>query len=383
MLEPMKKIIRYLIFLCLLNVLILCPVPFLMGEEEPLSQKHFTILKNLEGKIKSNYQTIYSWQGVAEFQSSTSWNQSERLTFTRSEILFCSDKVKNRYVSLIRFKEHWNSPKENTKNRENMPLEIIGRILTDNFDYLFSSRDPNGPLPPGAKMTDNQSNGLVTIRVRAVDLFPVNETRFFNPEKMLNDNTETGMAGLMDYLSGTIKIGKEDVLKGCTLEQIGDTIIYRSKKPYGSDHPNINIFTFDLSKGGLVTSREYIDPKGTCSRFDGELVKTNGVWHYKVLDWKMNNQLIYRTKLIKSLINQPIDEKLFTLQGIGVKQGDLVTDTIKGTASVILDPAFDVPITKESLRRTSYIRFTLIVLGSFLIIFSIILKFYQYRNKNK
>jgi hypothetical protein len=377
----MKKIISYLIFGGLLNVLILCPTLYLMAEEEPLSQKHFTILKNLEGKIKSNYQTIYSWQGVAEFQSETSWNQSERITFTRSEILFCSDKVKNRYVSLVRFKEHWNSPKENTKNRENMPLEIIGRILTDNFDYLFSSRDPNGQLPPGAKITDNQSNGLVTIRVRAVDLFPVNHIRFFNPEKMLNDNTETGMVGLLDYLSGTINIGKEDVLKGSTLEQNGNIIIYRSKKPYGSDRPNINIFTFDLSKGGLVTSREYIDPKGTCSRFDGELVKTNGVWHYTVLDWKINNKLIYRTKLIKSLINQPIDEKLFTLQGIGVKQGDLVTDTIKGTAYTISDPSYPVPITKETLYRTSYTRLIFIVSGAFLVILSIILKFYKYRNK--
>jgi hypothetical protein len=354
-----------------------------MAEEEPLSQKHFAILKKLEGKIKSNYQTIYSWQGVAEFQSATSWNQSERLTFTRSEIVFCSDKVKNRYVSLVRIKEHWNSPKENTKNRENMPLDITGRILTDNLDYLFSSRDPNGPLPPNTKITDNQTNGLVTIRVRAFDVFPVNQTRFFNPECMLNENTETGMAGLCDYLSGTINIGKEDVLKGSTLEQNGNIIIYRSKKPYDSDRPNINIFTFDLSKGGLLTSSEFIHPQGTSSRFDGELVETNGVWHYAVLDWKINNQLIHRTKLIKSWINQPIDEKLFTLQGIGVKRGDLVTDTIKETAFVISDPSFDVPVTKESLYRTSYTRFTLIALGAFLIIFSIILKFYQYWNKNK
>jgi hypothetical protein len=378
----MKRFIRYFVFLCLLDW-VLCPIPSLIGEEEPLSQKHFAILKKLEGRIKSNYQTIYSWQGVAEFQSATSWNQSERITFTRSEIVFCSDKVKNRYVSLIRFKEHWNSPKENTKNRENMPLDITGRILTDNVDYLFSSRDSNGPLPPNTKITANQSNGLVTIRVRAFDVFPVRETRFFNPEKTLNDNTETGIVDLLDYLSGTINIGKEDVLKGSTLEQNGNIIIYRSKKPYDSNRPNINIFTFDLSKGGLLTSREYIDIRGTSSRHDGELIKTNGVWHYAVLDWKINNQLVDRIKLIKSVINQPIDEKLFTLQGIGVKRGDIVTDTIKETAFVISDPSFDVPVTKKSLYRTSYTRFTLIALGAFLIVFAIILKFYQYWNKNK
>jgi hypothetical protein len=367
--------------------LFIVPVLVYSSEFEPIAEKHLTILNKVTLKIRSNMESIRTWQGKVLYKR----KQPTGKWVDDMEIIFFVDRVSNKRLVVSK---HIKTEIDGAE----IPLDIDGLFLTDDLYYGFHGWNLDGIIPvPDSNAPNSSRNihikdvlsgkekdfqqsyigGSLQINLRAnFKLSEDNLKQNFNPFVVLLDREQDPVYNsTCQYL---IEVIRQKVVHDCDIRikyTDNDPIVEISYKYPKAKEPNR--YLFDLTRGGNCTYSR-IPNFGDAQLREVEYGEISGVWVPRKVDFKLRQAIHETIEFVEQKINEPIDSDSFSLATLGVRRGDSCFDARTQVSSIITDATFpertQITLPKKISIVSSIFSIVLICMGIILIWIAIVHK---------
>jgi hypothetical protein len=172
-------------------------------------------------------------------------------------------------------------------------------------------------------------------------------------------------------------------------EQKGNLFFSKTIPHKGDEMLPLNTFIVDMQKDCSIVGYQCRHAKtgSIIYSWEPEYILQSGILlpdKVSVISGHGTSQARYR--FVKSIINSPIPDANFTLQHIGVRQGDTVYDNRTNTESVITDSSFPEALSTIALKRPRFgtLNYLLIGIGTLMLLTGLVRVYIKLRsNKTK
>ncbi|MEM9252065.1 MAG: hypothetical protein AAGB29_06915 [Planctomycetota bacterium] len=273
----------------------------------------------IEG-FEQNQQALRTWQGSATIKR---WKHSDDKLVGESEVDFISDRSNDaiawkRTVLAV--------PSEDPEDFE--PYETSGMLSDGRIVWVAprtrEDRHDRDGQPHGVNVHVREPEAGPRPLIATDDAF--NPGLYFNP--VVNNTPQT----LRFYLQNR----HNPDMYPATVTRQGSRVVLEITNPTEPHNKIINRYTFDLSSGfNLVES--YFESEGnrTATTTKYQLVNKVYVPAVSTTVSQRGSQTIRKVETLftSNRVNEPIPADAFTLEGIGVRDGDYILDTITNKSS--------------------------------------------------
>lgn len=282
-------------------------------------QGDIELLKLAAVQNRVNVESLQTWRGTLDVEESrTEANGEER--HYQSTVDFAWDRT------LDAKRWRWNCHKfVIMKDGAETPSEVglMSGMLKDNAFYRL------GPIP-------NSSRDRKVVVIHGENKFS------FGPESVDYDPlycfTSMGEP-LYDRFNGLYNLAKAGGATSWTASRQGDIISFVSNVVMPRGGKVLNRYDVDLSKGANVVKYDSSDPYGTLW-YTYDFANVSGSWvpvSYEYDHHSTEHSTKYHrvAKWTQNVVNEPSDANLFSIESLGVGDGDRVKDSRSGTQYII------------------------------------------------
>ncbi|MDR3108144.1 MAG: hypothetical protein LBU65_00450 [Planctomycetaceae bacterium] len=369
-------------------------------------------MEQIKNKIDSNYGGIYSWKGTANIQCTASCSKPvERFPdkqHTEYEYDYIFDIPKGNFLSCARLKSEYSIY---GMKKVHLLLSNRNYMRINDVCYSFNWHD-NRDVETFAYNASDLTNKVATLnnqitRTALVHVEPFktqNLANFFDPfvqSYYKSDALETFSSAIgMMYKNGFTNLSEYKLRDGESAKLTNNNDKYTFDVNFNANTmKESQVFVFDKKQGFNIVKYtmhqvEYETKKTILKKeFACDYEQVNSFWVPKYLTEKIyaTGQASGETTSQTTVrwnshsINTPSPSDSFTLQSLGLRQGDELYDHRTQQKTIIAGDDFPESFEFDTKRieRHSNTRYIIMGLGIVLIITAITMKYFQYRNKNK
>lgn len=271
------------------------------------------LLKIVALKHKSNYESILTWKGEAfEVRTST---QGDWLDYMmKNKCTFAYDQLQNDV--------RWNKePQENHLINHGEPqIDILANYNSAMF------KDGSYYKYTGAEQPHKNNKVVYDLVIGTTKMASGSQNHGLDPRYLFND---TAGGTVHDYLMFLYKNANVEGPFDQYIKREGDLVIFQVSPDETRTERNV----YDLSRGGNLV--EYYNKSRNVENTKSFIYEEkSGIWILKSYKWtninpKKNGEVSKSTRTINwsnSVVNIPFEEDEFTLEKLGVKHGDKISD---------------------------------------------------------
>jgi len=277
------------------------------------------LLKLAAVQTRVNVESLQTWRGTLDVDESRTEANGEERRY-QSSVDFAWDRT------LDAKRWRWNCHKFLiVKDGVETPSEVglMSGMLKDNAFYRL------GPIP-------NSSHERKVVVIHGENKFS------FGPESVDFDPlycfTSLGEP-LHERFEGLYKLAKAGGATSWTATRKGDLISFVSNLVMPNGGKVYNQYDVDLSKGANVVNYDSSDPYGTLSyKYDFANVSNSWVpisYEYTHNSSEHSTKYHRIARWTQNVVNEPTDESLFSIESLGIGNGDRVKDSRSGTQYII------------------------------------------------
>ena len=277
------------------------------------------LLKLAAVQNRVNVESLQTWRGALDVDEVRVESTGEEKRY-QSSVDFAWDR------SLDAKRWRWNCHRFVTVNAGvETPSEVglMSGMLKDNAFYRL------GPIP-------NSSKDRKVVVIHGENKFS------FGPESVDFDPlycfTSLGEP-LYERFDGLYALAQAGGAKTWTASRQGDMISFVSDAVMPNGGKVMNRYDVDLSKGANVVAYSSSDPYGTLS-YKYQFAKVSNSWvpvsyEYNHNSTERSTSYQRSAKWTENVVNEPTDAGLFSIESLGVGDGDRVKDSRSGTQYII------------------------------------------------
>jgi len=147
---------------------------------------------------------------------------------------------------------------------------------------------------------------------------------------------------LQQRFEGLYKLAKAGGAQTWTASRQGNRVSFVSHAEMSNGGKVVNHYVVDLGQGANVVAYNSSDPFGTLN-YSYTFAEVAGCWvpvHYEYQHNSTERSTTYHrlARWTENIVNEPTDEKLFSIESLGVRDGDRVKDSRSGTQYTLGGP---------------------------------------------